>query len=143
MGYKRITIHHNDRNNKLVTHDRVYKELDELLSQYIGLGKDTHENAFDTKFYIEELVDNFLEYDDMFTKVTIDVRVHNDDDVELKVIHDGNAFDPLSPESTCESIKAAINRLNVSKQEAVGSDRETLRFSIKYKLKNVTKAGSP
>ena len=136
MSYKRITINHSHRSKVSEAHDQIYAELDLFLSEYLGLGKETHQSAFDTKFYVEELADNFLQYDATFTKVTIDIWITDGDDVHLKVIHNGNDFDPLSDQSRCVNIKAAIDRLNISPQVITASERETLRFNIKYKLKH-------
>lgn len=135
MSYTRITIRRDNKNHVPDTHDYIYGELDGFLSEVIGLGKETHVGAVDTKFFVDEIADNFLLYDDVFNKVTIDLWLDQEMHMEMKIVHDGNDFDPLDAASDCPKIKAAIHRLNITPQEITLGERETTRFWIKYSLR--------
>lgn len=136
MAYKRISIKKSDKTNRLAAHDRIYDILNELLAGYIGVGKDTHEGATDTKFFIDEIADNFLRYDGLFQNVDIDISINSTTlEIELKISHDGNDFDPLSADSKCYKIKAAANRIQAEPQSITVGSEEKLKFKLKFNLK--------
>lgn len=137
MPYARITVRASDRADRLAAHDRIYGQLDVLLEPFLGVGKPTHPGAMDTKFFVDEIADNFLRYDKQFFQVDIDVSIDSASlDVDLRVKHDGNNFDPFSAGSKCEKIKAAVQRIKATPEYATAAEEEHLRFKLKYSLKS-------
>lgn len=117
---------------KAEIHDEVYKKLEEMFNQV------EHEkiDRVDTKFFVDEVIDNFLEHDGVFNKANMDIWISRSSrDVTIKVTHNGMIFNPLADNANCPNIKAAAERLTVK----VASDRGQLRldeqFGISFGLK--------
>lgn len=128
-------------------HERLYDALDKLLKPYLGPGKPTHEMAYEVKFMVDEIIDNFYppaagrtpkDYDKVFTFIRLDISVSSKDghECEINLVHDGNDFDPFSPNSPCQNIKASYEKIRArNKNLKVGSCGEEKRgFNLKFYL---------
>lgn len=133
--HKRFILRGTDYKNpqrKAEIHDEVYKALDEMFTQ-IDI---TEEDKIDTKFFTDEIVDNFLEHDAVFNKANLDIWINrNTRDVEIKITHNGRPFNPLTAIDRCENIKAAASRLTT--KAATGRLNQHLeeQFGLAYNLK--------
>lgn len=117
--------------------DEIGAQLDEILGEYIGVGKQSHGKAIDAKFVSFEWSENILTHDHLFSEASITIKISSDCDVEIAFKHDGNDFDPFSENSPCLKIKAAISRMKVlpgSIQVGTSSPQVLQTQKIKFNL---------
>lgn len=116
-------------------HDEIYLKLNSIFAEEFAELVPA-ESIIDTKFFIDEIADNFLEHDPAFDTAKIDVWIERSTlDVHIHVSHNGRNFDPMSPESSCENIKNAAARLKISPPKTDPHAHLEKKFGISYNLK--------
>lgn len=118
-------------------HDEIYEGLDAIFTSQFASPVPI-KSKIDTKFFLDEIADNFLEHDSSFDKANIDIWVDRDTlDVTVKVTHDGREFNPLDPNGPCENILAAADRLRMSPPRQDPHSHRPERFGLKYNLNSL------
>lgn len=138
MSRKFLIVFKNTEGNKSVNR-KYYEKVENWIEPYFGLGKITHKKAYDTKFLLGEIVDNFLLYDVEFSYVKIEGKINIETlDVEIEIQDDGNGFDPFNVLNKCSNIFAAGERLNIMGPKTIlRSSGERNKTKVKYNLKSI------
>ena len=135
--YKRFILRRSDKDvlKAAEKHDEIYTEINKMFADQFSEPVPAT-SIIDTKFFIDEIADNFLEHDLAFDTAKIDVWIERDTlDVHIHISHNGRNFDPMSLESNCENIKNAAARLKVSPPKNDPHAHLEKKFGISYNLK--------
>lgn len=133
--YKRFILRRSDKDKQrcAIKHDEIYEGLDVLFSQTFSK-KISTTSVIDTKFFLDEIADNFLIHDNSFETAKIDIWVDTDLHVTIKVTHDGREFNPLDENSNCVNIKAAAARLSLKPPTQYPYSHLPERFGLSFNL---------
>lgn len=134
--YKRFILRRTDKDHlkRAEKHDEIYSWLDEVFGSDFSSPVPL-QSKIDTKFFLDEIADNFLIHDGSFETAKIDVSISRQSlDVDIKVYHDGREFNPLDVGSTCHNIKAAAARLKLKPPHQNPISHLDERFGLSYNL---------
>ena len=92
-----------------------YKGVDPIIGPYLeDEGSNTYSRAYDAKLIGREIIDNIFRHNFSATHFSVHFEVKSNK-VKIKIRHNGDFFDPFSPDSGCGLIKAIKNDINFKK----------------------------
>ena len=117
--------------------DELYKLLANALKLYVT--NPPHEKYNDVRLVTREILDNVYKHNDKVYVMSLEVSVSESHIVTVKIMHDGDYFDPFDPKNECHLLRS-LNDLYDFKSKFIATESGRYVLNLKFDLSDINRS---